>query len=328
MAPSQAISSTRDATLATYENIDRTVTIEFRSLGHSRGAIPILYSLSRGERPTSYEIARGILDRPGAQVGILTGAAVPGFLPKGENDGPLGAFVLGNALRALGYPVTFLAEAELSEIFNALFGLYGHGRFKRIELAHDDPADHANTAPELDILISIEKLGSNARHVMHGATGTSRNGTRAHVDGLVNRMNAAGKLTVGIGDGGNEIGFGRLYEATRELVDFGKTCRCPCGDGIVTVTPTQILYPVGVSNWGGYAIAAALAAATGEFGVLHTPEREHELLALATSVDCRDGATGIARPWVDGVPGATSAAIVQILKTLAEKVSERSERAF
>lgn len=313
--------------LATYENIDRLVTVSFRPKGLSRGVVRLLYEKARGDQPISLDIAEDILERPGAKVGILTGAAVPDFLPTGENDGPLGAFVLGRALRFLGYKVTFLAEAELNGIFAAMSDFYKES-FPMIQLAKDDPVDHATTAPNLDILISIEKLGSNEFHVMHGATGTSRNGTRAHVDGLVARMEAEGKLTIGIGDGGNEIGFGKIREVARRLVNYGDRCRCGCGGGIVTVTATRHLYPVAVSNWGAYAVVSALGALTGEFQVLHTPQHERELLALAKRVDCRDGASGTARESVDGVPAETSAAVVEILKTLAEVVNEEEKRAF
>jgi hypothetical protein len=235
--------------------------------------------------------------------------------------------VLGHALRLLGYRVTVLTEVELLDVFEAMFDVYGDW-FGIVKLSKDDPDDHARTAPDLDGLISIEKLGSNSRHVMHGATGLSRNGTRAHVDGLVTRMNKAGKLTVGIGDGGNEIGFGKIYETAREVVDHGKRCKCPCHEGIVSVTATRHLYPVSVSNWGAYAVAASLAALTGTFTVLHSSAKELQLLDIATRLDCRDGATGVARAWVDGIPGETSAAITQILRTLAERVNETAERAF
>lgn len=313
--------------LTTFENIDRTVTISFRPKGLSRGIIPLLYAKARADEPISYAIAKAILDRPGAKVGILTGAAVPDFLPLGENDGPPGAMALAVTLHKLGYAVTILTEDELRTIFGGLFELYGQS-FPIQSLAKDDPEDHAQTAPDLDMLISIEKLGSNRKHVMHGATGTSRNGTRAHVDGLVRRLNETGKLTVGIGDGGNEIGFGKIFDAARNLVDHGSECKCPCGDGIVTVTATQILYPVAVSNWGAYAVAAALGALQGKPEIVHSPEAEIGMLQVATKLDCRDGATGVARDFVDGVPAETSAAIVQILKTLAETTGQKTSRAF
>src|SRR5262249_12120089 len=143
--------------------------------GLSRGVIPSLYTLARGDgQPLAYQIAVRLLQLPrGARVGILTGASVPDFLPNGENDGPLGAVVLGNALTALGLRVAYLAEPQLNGIFNALFELYGVAG-ERIELAIDASDAHAGTAPDLDALVSIEKVGSNARHVMHGATGFTR----------------------------------------------------------------------------------------------------------------------------------------------------------
>ncbi len=313
--------------LTPYENLDRAVTVSFRPKGLSRGAIPSLYAAARTNAPLCYDAASAILSRPGAHIGILTGASVPDFLPHGENDGPLGAIVLGKALLALGYKVSFLTEADLFRIFHGMFDLYRQS-FAIVELAKDDAGDHAGTAPDLDILISIEKLGSNRKHVMHGATGTSRNGTRAHVDGLVERMNGAGKLTIGIGDGGNEIGFGKIFDEARRLVDHGTSCCCPCNDGIVTRTATKILYPVAVSNWGAYAITAALAILANDLSILHTPQRERELVQLATRLDCRDGGSGAAIDAVDGVPIETTAAVVQILETLAETAKEKVSRAF
>ena len=322
-----AMATTTTSHLTICDTIDQAVTVSFRPAGLSQGVVPQLYREARGDRPLSYEIARAILDRPGAHVGILTGAAVPGFLPNGENDGPLGSMALARALLRLGYTVTILTESEIVGVLRALMHVSAT-QVTILELDKEDSTDHAGTAMDLDILIAIEKLGSNERHVMHGATGTSRNGTRAHVDGLVNRLNAAGKLTVGIGDGGNEIGFGKIYDRARALVDHGMECRCGCGGGIITVTATGILYPVGVSNWGGYATVAALALLTGDHSLLHTPDDEVAFITAATAVDCRDGGKGIARNFVDGVPAVTSAAVVQILSTLVTTSDEKNDRPF
>jgi D-glutamate cyclase len=85
---------------------------------------------------------------------------------------------------------------------------------------------------------------------------------------------------------------------------------------------------VAVSNWGAYAVAAALGSLTGDRSLLHTPEKEMQLVRLATRLDCRDGASGVARDAVDGVPLETTAAIVQILHTLAETSHQTVSRAF
>jgi len=83
--------------------------------------------------------------------------------------------------------------------------------------------------------------------------------------------------------------------------------------------------PAGLSRG---AVTAALAAATGNTDILHTPERERQIVSIATSVDCRDGGTGTARDYVDGVPVETSAAVAQIFKTLAEMVPVTEHRPF
>jgi hypothetical protein len=94
-------------------------------------------------------------------------------------------------------------------------------------------------------------------------------------------MNRMGKLTVGIGDGGNEIGFGNIGGRLKDLVPFGAMCKCPCGQGMLAATPTTLLYPVLVSNWGGYALTAALAVMVKDLSLAHTAERERAFFRIA-----------------------------------------------
>ena len=61
----------------------------------------------------------------------------------------------------------------------------------------------------------------------------------------------SGKIaTIGIGDGGNEIGMGKLHQRVVEHVQNGAT--------IASIVPADHLITAGVSNWGGSALAAAL----------------------------------------------------------------------
>ena len=74
---------------------------------------------------------------------------------------------------------------------------------------------------------------------------------------------APGVVTIGIGDGGNEIGMGSIpwTELARRLPEphGGKiACRVPCDWTILA----------GVSNWGGYALAAAVAYLEGRVEIL------------------------------------------------------------
>ena len=56
--------------------------------------------------------------------------------------------------------------------------------------------------------------------------------------------------TTGIGDGGNEVGMGNVLPLVQQHIKNGPTIGC--------VTGADFLITSSVSNWGGYALAAAL----------------------------------------------------------------------
>ena len=56
--------------------------------------------------------------------------------------------------------------------------------------------------------------------------------------------------TTSIGDGGNELGMGKVKEQVENHVKLGEQIAC--------VVPSDYLVAAGVSNWGGYAIAVGL----------------------------------------------------------------------
>ena len=301
------------------ENIDALCLLQLRTVGLSPVGLRELYNAARKERPISYEIARALLAKPGARVGIVTGSISPAF-PLGETDGPLGSLALGAALARLGFDVEFLAEASVGRLIDALSPAYGRD-FEIRELSIESPDDHARTALDLGAAIVIEKAGISECGILHASTtGASREGTRARVDGLIRRMNAEEKLTVGIGDGGNEIGWGSIYRQARSIFPLGARCACPQGKGIIALTPTTYFFPVAISNWGAYAVAAALAALTGDGALVHTAQRETEFLRMAAAMDYRDGVYGRPGSTLDGVPGEASTAIVQLLESIVELV--------
>lgn len=61
----------------------------------------------------------------------------------------------------------------------------------------------------------------------------------------------SGKITtVGIGDGGNEIGMGKVHQQVIKHIQNGRN--------IASTVATDHLVTAGVSNWGGSALVAAL----------------------------------------------------------------------
>ena len=309
------------------DNIDRLTTVSIRPQGMPRKKMAELYEAVRGEEAVSFQIVNALFASPAAKIGIFTGAAVPENLPNGENDGPIGSVVLARALAQLGYPVSIFTEIESLEPTREFAKLIGC-EVPIEELERGPGAQHTRLSNELDVAFTIEKAGVNEKGVQHSINGNSRSGTRAVIDGIINTMNAAGKITVGIGDGGNEIGFGKVFDLAREILPFGKQCACGCGGGIVTSTATTYLYPVSISNWGAYALAAALAIGSERPEIALKPGEEEKLLLRAVELDCRDGGTGKAVFAVDGVSGEASMCFVRLLQELVEKTLTSFVRDF
>lgn len=300
-----------------YRCIDEVCTLEIRPPSMPRGVLRDVYAIAQQNKaePLVYSIAAR-LSAPAGRVGIATGA-LSANLPAGENDGPFGTVVLANALFAAGWQVAVMADEPIFPVLRALSKVYGRS-FELLPLILGQPDEYAFLADRLDALVCIERAGVNPAGVLHSMTGTSREGTRAKIDGLVNRMTEAGKLTIGIGDGGNEIGFGNVREQVIDLLPFGAVCKCPCGQGVLASTRTTFLYPVSVSNWGGYALAAALAVMLKNPSLAHTAEREREFFRIGIEHDCRDGQLGKSGPFLDGMHAETSVAICQILWNIVD----------
>ena len=80
---------------------------------------------------------------------------------------------------------------------------------------------------------------------------------------LLGRLNAVaqpggGVATVGIGDGGNELGMGSLHADIVRTINLGEQIGC--------VVPSDAPLVASVSNWGGYALSCAVAALAWRMG--------------------------------------------------------------
>ena len=301
-------------------NMDRLVSAPLRTLGHPRGAyVPTLYNTARqmyGE-PICYRAAKEILDSVGCHVAIVSGTYNPVYFPGGETDGPIGAAVLGRAIVQLGGRVTFCVEKEVIPAIRGFAEAAGaEGDYEGLIIGSE--GGHAHLAERFDAAVFIEKIGTNRKGVHHTSSGVASDTDDADMSGFVEEMNASGKWTIGLGDGGNEIGFGSIVDTVRKVVRYADECRCPCGGGIATVLATKTLFPASISNWAGYSIIAAMALIRKDFLLLHTPEKEMELLQLAPSLGCYEGTVATGKPYIDAVPPEGSAAMVQLLKSAVE----------
>ena len=312
------------------ENIDRLQCLEIQGRGLPRGVKWRLYEAARAtsDRPLVMAAAE-MLDRPPCHIGIVSGAAVPDHMPNGENDGPFGTVVLAEALTKIGHHVTIYTDPPAAEPFRALL----ERRSVDVpveELTLNDKNQQDKIAGSLDVAIAIERLGGNINGITYGATGISRDSFRCNVDRLFAEMTKSGKPTLSIGDGGNEIGFGKVHDVLIETMpDLNKADITPCGGGIVSAVSTDVLVVSTSSNLGAYGVCAALAVKRNDASLCHTPEEEIALEHVGVGLGLTDGGTGKRIAAVDGIPVQDNAAVVTLMQALVARALEGNiERGF
>lgn len=115
-------------------------------------------------------------------------------------------------------------------------------------------------------------------------------------------------VTVGVGDGGNEIGMGNVRARLLR--------QSPLMAQIASIVPVDHLVVAGTSNWGAYGVAAALGRFTGR-QLVHTPEIERRLLTACVHAGAVDGVSRRREATVDNLPLDVHAAVVELLALAA-----------
>ena len=100
------------------------------------------------------------------------------------------------------------------------------------------------------LVVPVERAGVSAGGSYHNAQGGDITRHTARLGSLFRHHPA----TVGIGDGGNEIGMGRLYD---------QILRTPTLAPVPAVTTTTHLLVAATANWGAYGLIAPLSRLCG-----------------------------------------------------------------
>ena len=249
--------------------------------------------------------ARYMLDHPG-RVAIITGFYI---LTAGqhETDGPPGAIALGNALQDLGSQVTYVTDAHTAPMMRKWLGEKANVVDFPIagEAASRDASRQLIADLSPDLLISIERCGRNASDVYLNMLSRDITQYTARLDYLFE----LGIPSVGIGDGGNEIGMGNLAE------HIPPVDRLPDEPAISTVDRLVI---ASVSNWGGYGLVAALSRLVGR-NLLPSVEEDARLIAEMVDDGAVDGGSGQNRYYVDNFTLEENAELLRLLHEKAEE---------
>lgn len=241
--------------------------------------------------------------------------------PPTETDGPPGAVALVRAAFQLGHKVTLVTDTCNEEVFAAALDTLVQYDLVSIQVLPGNmtPADDARLeqlAKSASLVLACERAGpaqDGHCYTMRGIDMTER-GLIAPLHRLVELADAP---FLAIGDGGNEMGMGKVYDKILVNPKIQNGAKIGC------VTNADYLVAASVSNWGGYALAAgtALMKATLESDsnktmservqewvakCVPTEAEEVALLERCVAKGCRDGVSGKVEATVDGMPLETS----------------------
>lgn len=241
-----------------------------------------------------------ILSNPGTAV-IVTGFYI---LSAGasETDGPPGAIAIGNALQSLGYDVVYVTDQHTAPLMNTVLNF----RTRVIDFPIVDDSTSRQIASDLlselkpSVVVAIERCGVTHEGVYRNMHGKDISSFTARLDHLFNGHPA----TVGVGDGGNEVGMGSLAEVIPTVPTLVKL---PC------VTSTTELVITSVSNWGGYGLVAALSRRCGK-DLLPSVLGEQDLVRRVADAGAVDGMSSKSEYRVDGFTLEENSQIIQRLR--------------
>jgi len=283
-----------------------------------------------------------------AHVIILTGfPCCVDHAPPMETDG-LASVAIARAAVRMGYDATLCTEKCNEAVFRA--AVDGIEELQSSIELHFSPEGPSRTAEDDDVLrelaksadlvIACERAGpasDGACYTMRGIDMNER-GLIAPLHRIVTYSREGGNCGddvvkfIAIGDGGNELGMGKVIDKIREHITDGNR--------IGAVMAADHLIAASVSNWGGYALiaAAALVRCGDDDDViaennstegrtnwidecLPTEESETRLLHRCVAAGCRDGVSGKMEATVDGMPLDRSMECLRDIRKAAEKCS-------
>ncbi len=324
------------------ENIDTLCNF---SMGPGKGDLPRgngrkFYEFARKKQgdPLTYLAATALKERikPGDHVLFMTGVRNDPILLFGETDGPIGAAALARALiYGLGAKPVISVEADGVAPMEATLkvsGCYlrdekyldvvpGACAVDAYPLGAEAGKKHAHELIEKydpKAIIFCEKHGPNKCGYPHTVTGRRIDTEMiANTWYLLDEAKEKGILTIGTGDGGNEIGNGIIWEDIYyKLPEYGAKCICGCGGGVATVCKTDIFVAASISNWGMYGVAAMLAFLLGDVNIMHDEDTERRMVEACSAAGSVDGLYNMPIPRVDGVSLKAGQAFVTLLREI------------
>jgi hypothetical protein len=271
------------------------------------------------------QAAESIAQHPAPHIGIVCGFFVRHAEPPSpETDGLNGMAHLAAGFSEAGFPITVITDAPCAKAAWAVTSVLPSKVSLEIVSVDDTAVRDLRTRLEsaskpITHMIAIERcsLGSDGR--AHREHGWDISDDTAALDFLFADSGwTAPWKTIGIGDGGNEIGMGVL---PKDIVEND----IPNGPLIAARTPADYLLVSGVANWGAYGLLGSVATLRPEIApslLKHfNGQFEEEVLRAAVDIgqaidDSRVDRPGKLQMTIDRLPLEDHVAIIDGINTL------------
>ena len=226
---------------------------------------------------------------------ITTGFCIRAALI-GETDGPPGALDIADALLGLGKRVVLVTDKYSAPLLAAGASIF---EIEAPIIQIDLPQENANRAIDELLgqfapthVLAIERPGNAADGHRYSMRGEMLDDLIPGADRLLAPPAPRNFTTLAVGDGGNELGLGGLRAQLGDRITHGELIFC--------ATAADHIVPAGISNWGGYAIAAALSLLSGK-PLLRSPAHERRAVEAMVATGAVDGCTRQRSLSVDGL---------------------------
>lgn len=231
---------------------------------------------------------------------IATGFPVAGTF---ETDGPVGAIALYHCLQTLGKKPLIVCGDPLYSALQHDFECY----LLPLNAINNAAAysQQALDALQPELIISIERPGLSNKNAYYNIRGEDISVNCATFDYFMKLANCP---TIAIGDGGNEIGMGNIYEAIAQLDIVPSTTKC------------DELLIADVSNWGAYGLIAFLSVWHKQ-NLLAVIQPKNILMYLS-NLGCVDGLTRKNELTEDGLCFSCGEEIIYQLEKICGLVSK------
>lgn len=247
----------------------------------------------------------------GTAIFIVTGFAIRDTL-SGETDGPLGAVSLAAALEQLGKEIVLITDEYTKDILGQCSKATGvrapvetiyHG-------SEEEFTERLLNRYKPSHVVAIERPGRSSDGRCYSMRGEDISDLVPNTDILFEESRKSGITTIAVGDGGNEIGMGKICRYVKNSVFRGEQ--------ICAAFASDFLIIAGVSNWGGHALAGALSIIDRRM-LLHDLKTELHILRSMVEAGAVDGCTKARTTTVDGLSLQENISIFLAIRRIIER---------